>query len=132
MLRCEQPCRTGEAWLVAERVYAITVTSGFRNTVYGLAPGIGCAGQWLASLKATDGGNEEKHEQQSQKQHVDEHSDHAPLVLVLDPHDIANRIRRSHQQPKHREFLAHSQTAQLVADATLHFLENKAIYKILL
>ena len=71
MLRCEQPCRTGEAWLVAERVYAITVTSGFRNTVYGLAPGIGCAGQWLASLKATDGGNEEKHEQQSQEHHVD-------------------------------------------------------------
>lgn len=73
----------------------------------------------VASLKATDGGDEEEHEQHSQKQHVDEHSDHAPLVLVLDPHDIANRIRRSHQQPKHREFLAHNQTAQLFADPIL-------------
>ena len=132
MLRCEHPCRTGEAWLLEVRLYAIVATSGFRNTVYGLAPGIGCAGQWLANLKATNGGDEEEHEQHSQKQHVDEHADHAALVLVLDPHDIANRIRRSHEQPKHREFLAHSQTAQLVADATLHFLENKAIYKILL
>ena len=38
---------------------AIVATSGSRNTVYGFAPGIGCAEQWLASLKATDGGDEE-------------------------------------------------------------------------
>ncbi len=49
-------------------------------------------GQILVSLETTDGGDEEEHEQHSQKHHVYEHPDHTPLVLVLDPHDIANRI----------------------------------------
>lgn len=40
MLLCEQPRRTGKAWLVAERVCAIIATSGFHNTTDALARGV--------------------------------------------------------------------------------------------
>lgn len=91
-----------------------------------LGAGSEYAAQLLVGLEAPDGRDKEKHEQQSQEHHVDEHADHAAFVLVLDSHCIANRIRRSHQQPKHRQFLAYRQTAQLVAALNLALLQNKS------